>query len=286
MLGDLHIHMVLDGADFRQAIGRHRAQPDDTVIEAVLRDYARREIFFLRDGGDAWDVGLRARELGRRYGIDYRTPAFPIHKKGHYGAFIGHGFATWEEYLHLLDRAERDGADFIKLMISGLIDFSRADTLTEPGLNGEEIIRMVEAAHARGFAVMVHANGDEPVQAAIEAKTESFEHGAYLSKQTLDRLCESETIWVPTLSTIGNLIGNGRFPDEVLTRLLRQQMEKIAYVAGHGGTIGLGSDAGAFCVLHGKAAGDEYDYLKAALGPVTEPMLHSAQALVQMRFHR
>lgn len=286
MLGDLHIHMILDGVDYRRAIDAHRRKPDDERIRARLADYQARGVTFLRDGGDAKDVSYRARSLAREYGIDYRTPIFPIHKQGHYGAFIGRSYADLTGYRRLLDELRRGRADFVKLMISGLIDFSRPNTLTEPSLGAEEIFTLIDEAHDRGFSVMVHANGDEAVSAALDAGVESIEHGAFLSGDTLLRMAATRTLWVPTLSTIGNLIGAGRYPDAVLRDLLAKQQEKVALVAQNGGRIGLGSDAGAYRVLHGQAIEDEYRYLSTPLGAQTDAILTAAENYTKLSFRR
>lgn len=286
MFGDLHIHMILDGVYYRAAIDAQKEHPLDGLVRARLSDYQARGVCLLRDGGDAWGVSLRARELAGKYGIDYRSPAFPIYRRGHYGAFIGRGFDTEDEYRALLDEAGEKRADFIKLMISGLIDFDHFGVLTEPGPEPQDIRRMIELAHAAGFAVMAHANGDRAVTAALQAGVDSIEHGAYLSKSVLLRMAQQRTLWVPTLSTIGNLIGSGRYPDAVLKRLLAQQQEAVRFVAAHGGRIGLGSDAGAWHVMHGQAIPDELGYLTAALGPRTEPLLLEAEAYASVTFCR
>lgn len=286
MFGDLHIHMILDGVYYRAAIDAQKEHPLDGLVRARLSDYQARGVCLLRDGGDAWGVSLRARELAGEYGIDYRSPAFPIYRRGHYGAFIGRGFDTEDEYRALLDEAGEKRADFIKLMISGLIDFDHFGVLTEPGPEPQDIRRMIELAHAAGFAVMAHANGDRAVTAALQARVDSIEHGAYLSESVLLRMAQQRTLWVPTLSTIGNLIGSGRYPDAVLKRLLAKQQEAVRFVAAHGGRIGLGSDAGAWHVMHGQAIPDELGYLTAALGPRTEPLLLEAEAYASVTFCR
>lgn len=286
MLGDLHIHMILDGVYYRAAIDAQRERPCDELIRSRLADYRARGISFLRDGGDAWGVSLRAKALAGEYGIDYRSPAFPIHLRGHYGAFIGRGFSDLTEYRALLDEVDACGGDFVKLMISGLIDFSRPQTLTEEGMPTDLIRQTIRMAHDRGFAVMVHANGACAVEAALKEHVESVEHGAFLPEQTLLRLAEQKTLWVPTLSTIGNLIGSGRYPDAVLCPLLAQQQENVAFVARHGGRIGLGSDAGAFRVLHGQAVLDEYGYLRQALGEQADALLQAAETEAHTRFRR
>ena len=154
------------------------------------------------------------------------------------------------------------------------------------GEYAQDIRRMIELAHAAGFAVMAHANGDRAVMAALQAGVDSIEHGAYLSESVLLRMAQQRTLWVPTLSTIGNLIGSGRYPDAVLRRLLAQQQEAVRFVAAHGGRIGLGSDAGAWHVMHGQAIPDELGYLTAALGPRTEPLLLEAEAYASVTFCR
>lgn len=277
---DLHIHMILDGVDFRKAIDTHRLCPCDDLIRSRLEEYRNKGITFLRDGGDAWDVSLRARELAVEYGMDYRSPGFPMYKKGHYGSFIGRGFETTDDYRRLLDELHEKNADFVKLMISGLIDFSRANTLTETGLSPEEICQLVDLAHTEGFAVMVHTNGDVAAHAAMDAGAESIEHGAFFSQQTLLRIAETRTLWVPTLSTIGNLIGCGRYPGEVLIPLLHRQQENVAFAVQQGGLIGLGSDAGAYRVFHGEAVLQERNYLSC----VPQTVLDSATAYVRSTF--
>ena len=53
MLGDCHIHMILDGVYYRAAIDHQKERPDEALIRNRLADYAARGITFLRDGGDA-----------------------------------------------------------------------------------------------------------------------------------------------------------------------------------------------------------------------------------------
>ena len=284
MFADLHIHMILDGVYYRAAIDSHKAAPRDDLIHSRLAEYRRRGITFLRDGGDAWGVGLRARELAGEYGIDYRTPAFPIHCRGHYGAFIGRGFSDWEEYRRLLEEVREKRGDFIKMMISGIIEFNQSDTLSEEGIDPNTICRMIVLAREAGFEVMVHANGDKAVNAAIDAGAASVEHGFFLSGATLERLAASGILWVPTLSAVGDLIGCGRYPDEVLRPMLRQQQERIAAYVQAGGLLGLGSDAGAYQVFHGKGAADEYGFLRQALGETTDAVLRRGEVYVREKF--
>ena len=89
MGADCHMHMILDGYDWKAAIGRHREAVDEPWIRQRLAEYQKLGFTYLRDGGDRWGAGAKARSLAPEYGITYRTPLAPLCKKGHYGGFIG-----------------------------------------------------------------------------------------------------------------------------------------------------------------------------------------------------
>lgn len=266
MYADCHIHMVLDGQDWRGAIARHKNSPDDAWIHAVLAAYRAAGFDYLRDGGDRWGVGARARELAGEYGICYRTPLAPLCKAEHYGGFIGRKYANLKEYAALVRGMHAEGADFVKIMISGLMDFDRCGVLTEPGLDAAEIKELIHIAHEEGFSVMAHANGAQTVRAAAEAGVDSVEHGAYLDEEALAAMKENGTIWVPTLSTIGNLRGKGRFCESAVEAILETAVENVQKFARIGGLLAPGTDAGAWAVPH--ADRTEYDLLEQALGNV------------------
>lgn len=284
MFGDCHIHMILDGIYYRAAMDRHGSQPDEALIRTRLADYAARGVTYLRDGGDAWGVGLRASQLAEEYGIIYRTPVFNICRQGHYGCFLGRGFWDFSAYRTLVETVKRQGGHFIKVMASGIMDFNRFGVITDQPCSYELCHNMIAYAHDRGFSVMIHANGPEAVTNALRAGADSIEHGAYLDKETLYLLAESDAVWVPTLVTISNLRGLGRFPDEILEPLLRLQQENITYAANLGAKIALGTDAGAYGVYHGEAVEEEYELLHQCLGERTDTILRAGEAEIRSRF--
>ena len=279
---DCHIHMVLDGADWKAAIRRHTQIVDEDWIRRILARYQGLGFTWLRDGGDRWGVGKRARELAQEYGIVYRTPLSPLCKAGHYGGFIGEKYSNLREYAALVVKNRDSGADFIKIMISGLMDFDRFGVLTEEGLTPEEIRELVHIAHEEGMAVMAHANGARTVEAAAEAGVDSIEHGAYLDKDALHAMAEGGTVWVPTLSTIGNLRGRGRFTEDAVEQILESAMENVRLFAGMGGLLAPGTDAGAWAVPHGSLT--EYELLTTVLGTGTSAVLTAGAEKIRHRF--
>ena len=248
---DCHMHMVLDGVEWKSAIGRHRDAVRVDWVRNVLKTYQDLGFAYLRDGGDRWGVGKLARELAGEYGIVYRTPLAPLCGAGHYGAFIGKKYENLKEYARLVVQQRQEGADFVKIMISGLMDFDRFGVLTEEGRSREEIRELVHIGHEEGFAVMAHCNGARTAEYAAEAGVDSIEHGAYLDRDALAAMKEMGVVWVPTLSTVGNLRGKGRFDEGAVQAILRSTLENVHTFAGMGGLIAPGSDAGAWAVPHG-----------------------------------
>lgn len=280
MKQDCHIHMVLDGCDWKAAIARHRDCPNEAVIRQVLEKYQNLGYTYLRDGGDRWGVGLRASQIAGEYGIVYRTPLSPLCKKGHYGAFIGESFESMQEYAQKVQAIRGRGGHFVKIMISGLMDFDRFGVLTEKPLRPEEIREMVHIAHEEGFAVMAHANGTETVLAAARAGVDSVEHGAYLEDDALQAMKEAGTVWVPTLSAIGNLRGKGRFREDAVQKILDSSMASVKKFAKMGGLLACGSDAGAWAVPHGCET--ESALLRQVLG--TQAALDAGAQRIQEKF--
>ena len=248
---DCHMHMVLDGTDWKAAIRRHAEKTDEAWVRSVLARYQQLGFTYLRDGGDRWGVGKLARELAPEYGITYRTPLPPLCMAGHYGAFIGKKYDSFREYAALVEQARAEGADFIKIMISGLMDFNRFGVLSEEGYAPDDIRELIHIAHEEGFSVMAHANGARVVEAAAQAGVDSVEHGAYLDGDALHAMKENGTVWVPTLSTIGNLRGKGRFDEGAVRAILDSALENVRAFAAMGGLIAPGTDAGAWAVPHG-----------------------------------
>ena len=277
MRADCHMHMILDGYEWRGAIARHKEKPDEAFIRQVLKTYQELGYTYLRDGGDRWDAGKRSRELAAEYGITYRTPLAPLCKKGHYGAFIGLTWETFGEYRDLVVRHRENGADFIKIMISGLMDFDHYGVLSEEPLAAEEIRELIHIAHEEGFAVMSHCNGARTAEAAAMAGVDSIDHGAYLDKDALQAMEENGTVWVPTLSTIGNLRGKGRFNEDAVRKILDSA---LANVAQYKGLLAAGTDAGAWAVPHGSTTEEGY----FAMAGVGEDRLMEGFRVIEKKF--
>ena len=282
MKSDCHMHMVLDGVDWKAAIGRHASAVDMDFVRRTVKLYAQQGYTYLRDGGDRWGVGAAAREVAKEYSICYRTPLAPLCCKGHYGSFIGLTYENLREYAQLVIQQRQQGADFIKIMISGLMDFNRFGVLTEEGLPPAQIRELIHIAHEEGFRVMAHANGARTMEAAAVAGVDSVEHGAYPDTDALAAMVENGIVWVPTLSTVGNLRGKGRFEEDAVRQILDLALQNVGRFAAMGGLLAAGSDAGAWSVTH--AMDSEWALLNQAIGLDAETIVNAGNNRIRQLF--
>ena len=290
IFGECHAHIFMDGVDYQAAKARYAGGPVEDDIRKKLAMYREAGITFYRDGGDRFGAGLFARKIAGEYGIDIRTPGFAIHKRDCYGGIVGKSFDTIRDYRELVLKAKREGGDFIKIMCSGLLDFDRGNVTGVP-LEGPLIKEMVKIAHDEGMAVMSHVDGARVVLDTVLAGADSIEHGFFADEECLDAMKETGTVWVPTISTVSNLAGGGRYPDELVTGLADRHAAAIRMAWKKGVNVALGSDAGAWRVPHVKGIQDEYRHVKDALSGCAseeemEKWLIRGEELIKERFIR
>ena len=280
---ECHAHVAMDGVNYKQAMARHAQGPDEAHIRACFEAYRNHGITFVRDGGDAYGVSERARAIAPKYGIDYRTPLFAIHKVGHYGSIVGRAFSDLREYAGLVEQARAQGADFIKIMTTGIMDFNEFGRITHADLEADEVREMVHIAHENGLAVMAHTNGKRAVLDAVAAGVDSIEHGNYIDDECVSALAQARTCFVPTAAVARNLRGKGLYDEGVLERIYQASLRAITAAVEAGCLVAVGSDAGAVCVPHGQGALDEYACFEEA---VPDRTVRDAALAVGERFIR
>ena len=288
MFGENHAHIFMNALDYRQAVKDHKNGPDEKLIREHLKAYQRTQVSFVRDGGDYLHVSLRAREIAPEYGIDYRTPVFAIHKKGHYGGIVGRSFETMKEYAALVQEVKQENGDFIKIMTTGIMDFDTDGSVTGSSLSFQEVKEMVHIAHEEGLSVMSHTNGARAVKEATLAGADSIEHGNYVDTEAVNIMAEKGTIWVPTITVVKNLLGKGRFSDQILSKIWEQGKENIRKGYDAGVKLALGSDAGAYLVPHGQGILDEWACFQEILADKKDlrERLAEGESFIQRKFRK
>ncbi len=261
---DNHIHLILDGKNYNNAIKRHENGIDESYVRSVFEGYKQRNVKYLRDGGDNMGVSIFAKQIAEDYGISYLSPDFALHKRGYYGDILGKAFSDKDELEGLLYDLKESKADFVKLMASGIMSFSEYGAFEGGMISPEEIGEYISLIRSFGFPVMVHVNSDESVRAAILAGADSIEHGFFMSKETIHLLADSGCVWVPTIGAVGNLINNTYLRGakrEVLEGIVRMQTENVSYAMNTGAFVALGTDAGSYGVTHEEGISKEENFL-------------------------
>ncbi|WP_051275809.1 metal-dependent hydrolase family protein [Desulfovirgula thermocuniculi] len=260
-LVDCHVHLGLGNGE---------------GLPQILAAYPARGILAVRDGGDAAGLGLAAAR--RVAGGDLEGPLVvacgrALFKKGGYGSFLGRGLepAELEEAVGAL---VREGARQIKVLVSGLVSFKEYGRVGPPQFGPEELRRIVTCARRHGLKVMAHASGEEAVRLAVEAGVDSVEHGYFLTRELLWRMAEKGVAWVPTVIPVAAQLKEGlrekHGPRErgVIARTVSRQLEMIALAREAGVKLGVGTDAGAAGVAHGRSFLEEILlYREAGLSP-------------------
>ena len=287
-MGECHAHIFMNGTDYRKAVQTHKVQSNEASVRSALEAYRKGGVTYVREGGDPYGASLLAGRLASEYGIEYRSPVFAIHKNGHYGKIVGRGFDTLKEYHQRVLEAASEGADFIKIMTTGLLDFNDDGKVTGTPVDEAEVREMVHIAHEEGFAVMSHTNGIYGTRAAIEAGVDSLEHGNYMDAETIAMLADSNTVWVPTLVTVRNLAGCGRYEDSVLNPIIHQAEVLVRLAYQKKVKVAPGSDAGAYMVPHGKGISQEWEAFRQILGDSGEvkEWLKTGEKEIRDRFKR
>ena len=283
-LNELHAHVFMDGIDYKNSVERFKKGIDEVHVRNVLKAYQETGIDFVRDGGDHFGACIFAKSIAYEFGITYITPAFAIYKEGNYGRVVGLAYNNLKEYKQLIDKARNDGADFIKIMVSGILDFNQLGVVSRTNYSKDEVKELVHVAHEEGFAVMAHASGKNEVKMVALAGADSIEHGYYIDDETLDIIKEKNIVWVPTAVTSDNLKGCKRFNEEAVEKISAAHQEAILKAKEKNVHVGLGSDAGAYRVLHAKGCKDEYELLRKLFGESTDEILETSTNIIKEKF--
>lgn len=253
---DPHVHLGFDGSDLPSATMR---SADDVELAWLLARNAARQ---LHSGVTACrDLGCRDTFASRlRDAITNATLVGPrvIAADAPVTVTGGHCWYMAEEcdaefdLIRAVRKRARDGADVVKVMLTGGFLYSQGDAPHRSVYSAEELAAAVADAHRVGLQVAVHAHGSEGVRVAAAAGVDTIEHatmttpdGPVFDSLLADAIAESGAIVVPTLSA--------RWTDDDLPwASAAAAFEVIAGMHGAGVRIAIGSDAGIDGVPHGR----------------------------------
>jgi len=227
------------------------------------------------EGGDSRRSGIEMKKLlkGR---LEVSAAGYAIYKKGTYGKAIGKGVETVREARGLIGRLCEWGADYIKIINSGVFQPETAK-ITSGGFGPEELGEIVKHAKGQGLDIVCHANGDGKIHDAVSAGVSAIVHGLYISDETLDMMAEKGIALIPTANAFASLslMTHDREAQTNISRAIEGHLLTIKKAADKGVKVLPGSDSGPHFIPYGKAYHKELAFLQKA-GLSEEYILSSA----------
>ncbi len=202
----------------------------------------------------------------------------PCGLPGHFPVLpdVPHGLADGPgEIRRKVREVVKAGADWIKFCATGGISSAVGGPLGRQ-YTSEEIVALVDEAHALERPVMVHAYGGQGLRDALDAGVDTVEHGAYLwqEEDALRRMADRGVYLVPTL--VNSRLYTARSahnPDATPEYIRRKAPEVVEFGARTlqramelGVPIAMGTDAGMFG--HGDNAAEIVTMVEAGMTPM------------------
>ncbi|MGD9636478.1 MAG: amidohydrolase family protein [Pirellulales bacterium] len=285
MLIEAHAHLFLDGAPIDVELReRYLEHPREWMLE---RSRARWEkiltcgVGAVRDAGDKHDVGLTLAaesklQHGRRRTSPYfDSPGAAIYHRGRYGSFMGEPIEDFASPAACVSQRVAAGADRIKLLVSGIINFAAGRVTAPPQMPVEEVAEVVAAARSCGRQTFAHASGTPGIENAIAGGVTTVEHGFFVTRDQLAQMRDRQIGWVPTFAPVAlqseraHELGHDAAVRDRLARILAEHGEMLCHAAEIGVPIVAGSDAGSCGVPHGLGLLDELVHMeRAGLAPL------------------
>jgi imidazolonepropionase-like amidohydrolase len=275
---EAHAHLFLEGGEIDLSKRAAFLKQSPPALLELAKARLEKLLFYgvtaVRDAGDKDGVGLA---LTRLYSTTDQaafpyidSPGAAIHHKGRYGSFMAEpleGFPSLEECV--ADRV-RAGADRIKIIPTGIINFEKGAVITAPQMSAEEVIRLAAAARKFKKQIFAHASGDQGIDNVISGEVDTIEHGFFLRDDQLAKLRDKNIAWVPTFAPVHAQVMRAKhfgWSDLVvgnLQRILDGHAKTLIKAHALGVKMIAGSDAGSCAVPHGEGFLTELELMEKA----------------------
>lgn len=270
---NMHVHLAGNGKiqkkqrDLETLVRRILANPvSRAVAYRMVCSFARTELLggvtTIRTVGglDTFDTRLRDEiRAGRRIGprVLAANEAISV-PGGHMAGSVAIAARTVDEALAQVDAVHAQGADLVKLMITGGVMDA-----TERGMPGEvkmpaEMVRAVcERAHALGYTVAAHTESTEGVRIALQNGVDSIEHGAQPSDEMITLFKQRKAFQISTISPalpyalFDRSISHATYEQQENGKIVFDGIVALAKAnLAAGVPVGLGTDVGCPYITH------------------------------------
>ncbi len=244
---DMHEHIGID-------VGNEHAQALQPAGEMLLRGAANLRTMLdwgvttIRDCGERADVErfwVEAVEAGTLPGPRVIRSVSPIVRTGGHAWYLSRQTDGVDALRARVREHVRDGASFIKMMVSGGVgtvgsDQSRAE------YTRDEVLAVVAEATRLGVHVAAHGHGGPGVDDAIAAGVRTIEHGLLLTPAQLDAMAVRGVALVLTAGVMHEFASDHRVPAsirEFMPRFVARAAELTVNARAAGVEVVVGTDA-------------------------------------------
>ncbi|SDE83219.1 metal-dependent hydrolase family protein [Sporomusa acidovorans] len=260
---DPHVHLFLEGiSDLKTRTLRWKDDRDTTLLRAVnnLASTIRQGVTTVRDLGGSFGINTlfkKAVKQGIIKGPRILTARQAISITGGHFHYAGGREADGPENIIRAVREQvKGGADCIKIMMTGCVNFVRHDAGVVELSLPEAQAAVNEARHLKR-TVSAHANGIDGVRQALAVGVTTLEHAALIDENIVEKIADSEVFWIPTLVPFERMLDYGRthqsktLPAQGVENVYVQHQAMVRKGYQAGAKIVAGTDAGALGVEHG-----------------------------------
>jgi imidazolonepropionase-like amidohydrolase len=273
-----HLHLLGRELNFDKRKQQQAKSTADLQLEAEerLRELAKFGLTAVRDGGDAQGIGLHITKQNNNGRPAYFSPGAGINRQKRYGSFFARPFEEFADAESCVANRIEQGAQHLKLVVSGIIDFQKGAVTAKPQFCADEIAQFAKFAHAKGLSVMAHASGEDGIRESVWGGVDTLEHGFFMQLEHLQEMAERRTVWIPTFAPVqcqvdyaqqmgwsAEIVGN-------LQRILDHHAQMLCKARELGVNIVAGSDAGSIGVPHGEGLLYELELMERAGLPTLE----------------
>lgn len=213
---NMHVHLAGNGKPLKKARDNTRlvklifSNPiSAAVAHKLVRDWAKLELLggvtTIRTVGGLRNLDTQVRDeikKGKFIGPRILASNEGISVVGgHMAGSVAIEAHNNEEAFRHIDMLKENGADFVKLMITGgVLDAKEKGVPGELKMAPEMVKAVCDYAHSKGFYVAAHVESAQGVRVALENGVDSIEHGATPDEEIIRLFKEKKAFVTTTIS--------------------------------------------------------------------------------------
>ena len=219
---DAHCHISFDEVNSNDELFFHRREGLSAIIAAAnARKLLRAGVTSIMDADSLYEIGIDLRDAieagitpGPRMSVGgnalFTSVGGTAGRLVPDSGVIGYGkvLTSREEIVREVRRQIKNGVDWVKVHVTGLIPRQRARGELQVW-NFEELKLVTDTAHELGIPVVGHCRGADSIRDSARAGFDLILHATYMDEAALEAVVEARVPIVPTFTFQANLLEHG-----------------------------------------------------------------------------